>query len=303
VNRDITDAILALLPEDGSRVSNRDLHAGIEKELATTLSEAEYKAAKDIVVAMGLAEKATGPGGGLRAVGSQQIQTQPAAPAQGKPGGPLTLSQLESHLWEAANILRGSPVDRSDWKSYILPLLFFKRICDQWDEELTAMLAEYGEDFTDEHRFQIPEGAHWNDVRATPSNVGTALANAMRAVEAANQKHLYGVFGDAQWTNKDRLPDSLLKDLIEHCSALSIGNDLVNSDVMGDAYEYLIKQFADATNKKAGEFYTPRSVVRLMVDIVDPQEGETGASHFGDKYIYPARSSCELPIKIRATVL
>ncbi|MBD2549203.1 SAM-dependent DNA methyltransferase [Microcystis elabens FACHB-917] len=224
---------------------------------------------------MGLAEKVKGPGGGLRAAGSTEAQTKPVATSASTPGGPLTLSQLESHLWEAANILRGSPVDRSDWKSYILPLLFFKRICDQWDEELSVMLAEYGEDFADEHRFQIPEGAHWNDVRATPSNVGTALANAMRAVEAANQKHLYGVFGDAQWTNKDRLPDALLKDLIEHFSALSIGNGFVNSDVMGDAYEYLIKQFADATNKKAGEFYTPRSVVRLMVDIVDPQEGET----------------------------
>jgi type I restriction enzyme M protein len=195
--------------------------------------------------------------------------TSPALPL------PITLSQLESHLWEAANILRGSPVDRTDWKSYILPLLFFKRICDQWDEDHAAMLAEYGEDFADEHRFQVPEGAHWNDVRATPKNVGTVLANAMRAVEAANQKHLYGVFGDAQWTNKDRLPDELLKDLLEHLSSLAIGNSRVASDVMGDAYEYLIKQFADATNKKAGEFYTPRSVVRLMVDIVDPQEGET----------------------------
>jgi type I restriction enzyme M protein len=187
----------------------------------------------------------------------------------------LTLSELESHLWEAANILRGSPVDRTDWKSYILPLLFFKRICDAWDEEHAAMLAEYGRDFADEHRFQIPDGCHWRDVRGTAKNVGTALSHAMRGVEAANQKHLYGVFGDAQWTNKERLPDELLKDLIEHFSALAIGNSRVDSDVIGDAYEYLIKRFADATNKKAGEFYTPRSVVRLMVDILDPKEGET----------------------------
>jgi type I restriction enzyme M protein len=188
---------------------------------------------------------------------------------------PVTLAELESHLWGAANILRGSPVDRTDWKSYILPLLFFKRICDVWDEEHAAMLSEYGEDFADEHRFQVPEDCHWSSVRAAPRNVGTALANAMRGVEAANQKHLYGVFGDAQWTNKDRLPDELLKDLIEHFSALSLGNARIASDVMGDAYEYLIKQFADATNKKAGEFYTPRSVVRLIVDILDPKEGET----------------------------
>ena len=188
---------------------------------------------------------------------------------------PITLSYLESHLWEAANILRGSPVDRTDWKSYILPLLFYKRICDVWDEEYAEMVDTYGEDFADEHRFQVPQGCHWNDVRETPVNVGTALNNALRGLESANQEHLYGVFGDAQWTNKDRLPDPLLKDLIEHFSALNLGNERVTSDIIGDAYEYLIKKFADATNKKAGEFYTPRSVVRLMVDILEPTEGET----------------------------
>ena len=187
----------------------------------------------------------------------------------------LTLSQLESHLWEAANILRGSPVDRTDWKSYILPLLFFKRICDVWDEEYAEMVATYGEDFADEHRFQVPHGCHWHDVRETPVNVGTALNNALRCLESANQEHLYGVFGDAQWTNKDRLPDPLLKDLIEHFSRLPLGNSQATTDIIGNAYEYLIKQFADATNNKAGEFYTPRSVVGLMVDILDPQEGET----------------------------
>jgi type I restriction enzyme M protein len=186
-----------------------------------------------------------------------------------------TLDVLESHFLEAANILRGSPVDRSDWKSYILPLMFFKRICDVWDEEYEEAVKTYGEDFADEHRFQVPDGCHWNDVRERPSNVGTVLHNAMRGIEAANQKHLYGVFGDSQWTNKDRLPDALLKDLLEHFSALNLGNSPVASDIIGDGYEFLIKKFADATNNKAGEFYTPRSVVRLMVDILDPKEGET----------------------------
>ena len=275
LNTEITDAIIELIPEDGTRISNQELRAAIEEKLGCAVGDVDFDDAKCVVVSMGVAQRVKGPGGGLKAAALIPNKTQRVMAEQITPGGALTLSQLESHLWEAANILRGSPVDRSDWKSYILPLLFFKRICDQWDEERATMLAEYGENYADEHRFQIPEDAHWNDVRATPSNVGTALANAMRAVEAANQKHLYGVFGDAQWTNKDRLPDELLKDLIEHFSALSIGNGLVNSDVMGDAYEYLIKQFADATNKKAGEFYTPRSVVRLMVDIVDPKEGET----------------------------
>jgi type I restriction enzyme M protein len=188
---------------------------------------------------------------------------------------PITVAELESHLWEAANILRGSPVDRTDWKGYILPLLFYKRICDVWDEEHASSVGTYGEDFADEHRFQVPEGCRWNDVRSTPTNVGTALQHALHGIEAANQKHLYGVFGDAQWTNKERLPDPLLKDLIEHFSALGLGNARVASDVIGDAYEFLIKKFADTTRNKAGEFYTPRSVVRLMVDILDPQEGET----------------------------
>jgi len=190
----------------------------------------------------------------------------------------ITLNQLESHLWESANILRG-PVDAADFKTYIFPLLFFKRICDVWDEEYQEIVDETGDEqlawFPESHRFQIPEDCHWNDVRTKASNVGTALQRAMREIEKANPDTLYGVFGDAQWSNKDRLSDALLKDLIEHFSKLPFGNKNVNSDLLGDAYEYLIKKFADATNKKAGEFYTPRSVVRLMIDMLDPKEAET----------------------------
>lgn len=190
----------------------------------------------------------------------------------------LPLSQLENHLWESANILRG-PVDAADFKTYIFPLLFFKRICDVWDEEYQEIAEEMGDPelamFPESHRFQVPEGCHWRDVRETPVNVGSALQRALREIEKANPDTLYAVFGDAQWTNKDRLTDALLKDLIEHFSRLPLGNRMVTSDVLGDAYEYLIKKFADATNKKAGEFYTPRSVVRLMVDMLDPKEGDS----------------------------
>ncbi|RMH16910.1 MAG: SAM-dependent methyltransferase, partial [Gammaproteobacteria bacterium] len=107
------------------------------------------------------------------------------------------------------------------------------------------------------------------------SNIGFALQQAMRNIEQANPDTLHGIFGDAQWTNKERLPDSLLKDLIEHFSQLSLGNEQCRSDVLGQAYEYLIKKFADLTNKKAGEFYTPRPVVSLMMRILEPRAGET----------------------------
>lgn len=187
---------------------------------------------------------------------------------------PITLSQLESHLWEAANILRG-PVDASDFKTYIFPLLFFKRISGVYDDERQKALDEYGEHFPEDHRFQIPDGAHWDDVRAKTRNLGEALGNAFRAIESANSEVLYNIFGDAQWSNKQRLSDKLLRDLIEHFSKLSLANGHVEPDALGRAYEYLIKKFADLTNKKAGEFYTPRSVVGLMVDILDPKPGET----------------------------
>lgn len=191
----------------------------------------------------------------------------------------LSISQLESHLWESANILRG-PVDAADFKTYVFPLLFFKRISDVHDEEYAAALTESGGDeeyakFPQNFRFQIPEDCHWDDVRTVASNVGQALQRAMRGIEKANPETLYGIFGDAQWTNKDRLPDSLLRDLIEHFSAINLGNHAAAGDVLGQSYEYLIKKFADATNKKAGEFYTPRPVVRLMVNILDPKEGES----------------------------
>lgn len=191
-------------------------------------------------------------------------------------GATIDLSTLKSHLWNCAEILRGSAVDRTDWKAYILPLLFFKRLSDVWDEEHERMLAEYGEAFEDEHRFQIPEGCHWRDVRQTPANVGAALAHAMREIERTNPETLYRVFGAADWSNRSILTDEILKDLIEGLSEVPLGNTAVGSDILGDAYEYLIGKFADiAKRKKAGEFYTPRSVVRMMVGILDPKEGET----------------------------
>jgi type I restriction enzyme M protein len=200
-------------------------------------------------------------------------------PADDAGASRITLAELEAHLWESANILRG-PIDQADFKSYIFPLLFFKRICDVYDDEYQQALDESGGDleyaaFAENHRFQVPEGAHWTDVRERTENVGQTIQQAMRSIEQANPSKLYGIFGDTQWSNKERLPDSLLRDLIDHYSKLHLSNSRVEPDVLGNAYEYLIKKFADLTNKKAGEFYTPRSVVKMLVNILDPQQGET----------------------------
>jgi type I restriction enzyme M protein len=191
----------------------------------------------------------------------------------------ITLSRLESHLWESANILRG-PVDAADFKTYIFPMLFFKRISDVYDEESAQALAASDGDrqyaaFPENHRFQIPDGCHWRDVRERAENVGQVLQHALREIEQANPDTLFGIFGDAQWANKDRFSDALLHDLMDHFAKLPLGNDAVQTDLLGQAYEYLIKKFADATKNKAGEFYTPRTVVRLMVNILDPKEGDS----------------------------
>lgn len=191
----------------------------------------------------------------------------------------ITLSQLEQYLSKAAWILKG-PVDASDFKAYIFPLLFFKRISDVYEEEYRTALDESDGDkeyaaLPEMHRFEITNGCHWQDIRETTTNVGQAIEEALRGIEQSNQEYLYGIFGDAQWSNKNKLSDALLINLIEHFSEYVLGNQNVEPDMLGNAYEYLIKHFADLTNKKAGEFYTPRSVVHLLGMILDPHEGET----------------------------
>ncbi len=191
----------------------------------------------------------------------------------------LTLNELEQYLSKAAWILKG-PVDASDYKAYIFPLLFFKRISDVYDEEYQNALEESGNDkeyasLKEFHRFEIPKDCHWKDIRETTVNVGSKIQNAFREIESSNQEFLYGIFGDVQWSNKEKLSDELLINLIEHFSQYNLSNSSVSADILGQAYEYLIKHFADLTNKKAGEFYTPRSVIHLMTLILDPKENES----------------------------
>jgi type I restriction enzyme M protein len=191
----------------------------------------------------------------------------------------MNQQQLEKYLWGAATALRGT-IDAGDYKQYIFPLLFFKRISDVYDEEFETALAESEGDaayaaFAENHHFIVPDGSHWKTVREVTVNVGLALQNAMREIEKANPDTLHGIFGDASWTNKDRLSDEMLTNLIEHFSQHKLNLATVPDDQLGNAYEYLIKEFADDSGHTAAEFYTNRTVVKLMTLIMDPQPGES----------------------------
>ena len=190
----------------------------------------------------------------------------------------ITQGQLESYLWGAATRLRGT-IDAGEYKSFIFPLLFLKRLSDVFDEEYEAALEESGGDdsyaaLPEQHRFQIPDGAHWLDLRETTSNLGRAVSQSMREIERANPR-LDGVFGDAPWTNKDRLPDRTLKEMVEHFSQLTLSVANVPEDELGVAYEFLIKKFADDSGHTAAEFYTNRTLVHLMTQLLQVEPGES----------------------------
>ena len=189
----------------------------------------------------------------------------------------IPMSDLESYLWGSAVLLRTN-IDAGSYKQYIFPLLFFKRLCDVYDEETAQYVEDYGEDaslFEEDHTFIIPEGHHWKDVRKATEDVGQAIVNAFRAIEKANGDKLTGIFGDGAWTNKNRLPDRLLKDLLEHFSKLTLSIANCPEDELGQGYEYLIKKFADDSGHTAQEFYTNRTVVHLMTEMLQPQSQES----------------------------
>lgn len=191
----------------------------------------------------------------------------------------MNQTELEKYLWGAATYLRGK-IDAGDYKQYIFPLLFYKRICDVYDEEFENALSKSDNDieyasFAENHHFQIPVDSHWKKVREVTVNVGIALRDAMSSIEKANPNTLTDIFGDASWTNKDRLSDEILINLIEHYSKHKLNLSNVPDDQLGNAYEFLIKKFADDSGHTAAEFYTNRTVVKLMTMIMSPQPGES----------------------------
>lgn len=191
----------------------------------------------------------------------------------------LTQQELESRLWDAANSLRG-PVDPADFKNFIFPLLFFKWISDTWDWEHALAVKEFEDDLTEEieadyHRFVVPADAHWSQLRKVSENLGVELQRMLDKLQAANPDKLASIFGDVAWGNKDRIPENALQSLIDTLDRLELDPESVSHDMLGNTYEYLLRQFADESGKKAGEFFTPRSVVRLITKILHPQPGES----------------------------
>ncbi|RNA68803.1 type I restriction-modification system subunit M [Alteribacter keqinensis] len=188
----------------------------------------------------------------------------------------LSLQQLEAHLWESANILRGS-IDSSDYKNYIFGLLFLKRLNDVFVETAETIEEEENDDYgwydRDEHQFFVPERARWKNIQAATQDIGDYINKAFEALEEENPS-LQGVLANIDFNDKGKLPDRLLLKLVLHFSAIDLRNEnLSEPDMLGRAYEYLIKQFADDAGKKGGEFYTPSKVVELLVKLLKPEEG------------------------------
>ena len=190
----------------------------------------------------------------------------------------ITQRELETYLWSAAVVLRGL-IDAGDYKQFIFPLVFLKRISDVYDEEHAAAMEVYGDeelaDLPENHRFAIPGGCHWDDIRSVTRDIGSTVLRAMRAIESANPDTLPGVFGDGDWGNKNLLPDATLSDLIEHFSTRTLSIANLPEDELGNGYEFLIKKFADDSGHTAQEFYTNRTLVHLMTLMLEPQPGES----------------------------
>jgi type I restriction enzyme M protein len=294
------DELVAVVERFGLEVADRRAKAGLVEAVAGSkkaglgdiLGDLPRDRLKDLCRARGLDDS----GREKAAIVERLLGTKPAKAESVRPSaerargtaeaevvdvstdGRLTVEQLERYLWSAADILRGS-IDSSDYKNFIFGLLFVKRLSDRFDEEQAALVAEGADpEDPDEHEFFVPPRARWSQLQKTATNIGDALNKACSALEEKNAG-LEGVLAGIDFNDERKLGDTKNRDavlarLVQHFSKLDLRNaKLSEPDMLGRAYEYLIEKFADDAGKKGGEFYTPRMVVRLIVEILKPKEG------------------------------
>jgi len=196
----------------------------------------------------------------------------------GDNGSTISHQEMEAWLFEAANILRG-PVDPANLRDFVFPLLFLARLSDAWDEEHAQAVEAFGEDVDDEvaadfHKFVIPDDCHWSDLRRVAENHGIELLRIMQSIEAANPDKLAQIFGNAPWADPNKMPPERLERLIEHFNQKYLGPSEIPNDLLGHGYEYLLKEFSDESATSAGQFFTPREVIHLLVRILSPQPAD-----------------------------
>lgn len=248
------------------------------KELCRKLDRDDSGREKAVLVARLLGTKpAPAPNGHANGKPSGMGNGVAAAPVELPRGGRLTVDQLERYLWSAADILRGS-IDSSDYKSFIFGLLFVKRLSDRFDEECEALIADgVDPEDKDEHQFFVHKRARWSEIQRTVSDIGGTLNKACSALEAENPS-LEGVLAGIDFNDERKLGDARNRDvvlgrLVQHFSKVKLSNAALSEpDMLGRAYEYLIEKFADDAGKKGGEFYTPKKVVELLVELLAPTE-------------------------------
>lgn len=275
------DAVLEVLakarslkPEDILEPLSRDRL----KELCRAFNLEDSGKAKTDIIARLVNATATAPSAKGGATG--KAANGSAVPAvELTPGDKLTTERLERYLWSAADILRGS-IDSSDYKGFIFGFLFLKRLSDRFDEEVEALKGNpsANPEDPDEHDFFVPKRARWSEIQKVATNIGEALNKAAAELEEKNAK-LEGVLAGIDFNDERKLGDARNRDvvlgkLVQHFARLDLRNaSLSEPDMLGRAYEYLIEKFADDAGKKGGEFYTPRMVVRLIVELLQPKEG------------------------------
>lgn len=290
---ELSNELIPLIPEDGRRISNEEIQDALEKAAGEPVSDMSLKRIKARVIELGIAEAVKGPGGGLKAIGVETPAKTSSKKGEKKMATAKNANSdksLELWIWDSACSIRGAK-DAPKYKDYILPLVFTKRLCDVFDDELDRIAVEVGsrkKAFTlvdsDQKlvRFYLPLRPEdpnqpvWSCIRKLTEQIGEGVTTHMRAIASSNPL-LKGIIDRVDFnatTHGQRdLDDDRLSNLIEAISTKRLGLEDVEADIIGKSYEYLIRKFAEGGGQSAGEFYTPGEVGEIMAHVLQPEPG------------------------------